>query len=252
MPLASKTVATAASFPSFPSTKDQKAATGFNGVFFGPPGGGKTTLITSMKLYKPDEKILLFDLDVGRESVLDRDIDFVSGIEWPEIRKLLDTALSLKDESPYKTYAFDSLSSLYYQHIFPAAEKKLGAGKDGRQYYFEAQKMLVQFVIDAKKLSEYGINTLFTGHEVEDNDGDVVNVRLGLPQKVRNEVLLIVNHVGYLTRKKGSEVRELHMSPPRRVSGPKIRVTESNRKNVPLVFEDPKMGDILEALKKVS
>lgn len=249
MPVAGKTVATAAEFPDFPSTKDQQAVTGFNGMFFSAPGVGKTTLIASIKDYLPEDRMLLFDFDIGRESILDRDIKFASGLEWPEIRGYLDLALTLKDESPYKTYGFDSVTALYYQHIFPAAEKKLGPGKDGRQYYFEAQKMLVKFMLDAKKLSEYGINTLFTGHEVEDSDGETTNIRLGLPPGVRNEVLLIVNHVGYLQRQKNSETRELHMSPPRRVKGPKIRVTETNRDKVPLVFTDPTMGKILDALK---
>lgn len=249
MPLAGKTVATG--FPAVRNVKDDGPTKGLNMVVFSPPGAGKTSLIATMKDYRPDEQILLFDLDVGRESIRDKDIDYVSGIDmdWPTIRGALDTALELKGDSPYRTYAWDSLSSLYYEHLFPYVEKK-HASKDPRQHYFEAQKLLTTFMRDAKMLSEYGINTLFSGHEKEEVNGEVVNVRLALPQGARNEVLLCVNHVGYLNRKKNTEIRELHMAPPRRVDGPKVRTTETNRKNVPLVYEDPTIGKLLEALTK--
>lgn len=264
--MAKKRVLTA--FPSFPSTKDDSSATGFNGVFFGPPGAGKTSLLASMKDYRPDEKILLFDFDIGRESVLDIDMDYalppayMAAVEagestrdisrkltWPEFRNYLDIALAMKDEGPYKTYGFDSLSSLYHETLFPFVEKKMGAGKDGRQYYYEAQKLLITAVRDTKTLSEYGINTIWTGHITEDTDGDITTVRLGLPKGIRNEILLAVNHVGYLDRKKNTEVRELHMAPPRKVQGPKLRQVKSG-KQAPLIYEDPTMGKLLEALKK--
>ncbi len=268
MPLANKTVVGAIGFPTFPNTKQDGYAQGFNGVIFGPPGGGKTSFIASIKDYRPDERVLLFDFDIGRESIVDMDVDYAlppgfleaqaagestEGISrkltWPETRAYLDTALALKDKGPYKTYAFDSLSALYGEILFPFVEKKMGSGKDGRQYYFEAQKLLIQFVRDAKSLSEYGINTIFTGHVKEEVDGEITNIRLGLPQGIRNEILLAVNHVGYLDRKKNSEIRELHMAPPRRVDGPKLRQTKSG-KQAPLVYEDPTMGKLLEALRK--
>jgi hypothetical protein len=271
MPLASKTVASPAEFPVFPNVRDETSEPGLNLMVFGPPGVGKTSLLSTIKDAQPDDKILLFDIDVGRESVLDVDIDYAlppayleavangaptEGISkkltWKEIRDYLDTALALKDSSPYRTYAFDSLSSIYYELLIPyvvGSETK----KVEWPHYFEAQRLLTKFLRDAKSLSEYGINTLFTGHVKEENDGDITNTRLALPQGIRNEVLLIVNHVGYLERKveKGTptETRVLHMAPPKRVDGPKIRQTRSG-KQAPLVYEDPSLGILLQAIKE--
>lgn len=265
MPVANKTVVAPASFPTFPKVKDLGSEVGFNGVIFGPPGVGKTTFISGFARFGP---MLLFDIDAGRESVLDVDNLFLADrpsvaearanqedvsvldkkFTWEELRAYLDTALALKGDSPYRTYGFDSLSSIYYELLFPMIEKKMGSGKDGRQYYFEAQKLLTKFVRDAKSLAEYGINTVFTGHVKEENDGEITNVRLALPQGVRNEILLGVNHVGYLARQKNSETRELHFAPPRRVDGPKLRQTRSG-KQAPLVLPNPEVGTLMENLK---
>lgn len=267
MPIAGKTVVSPAAFPTFASVKDEQSATGLNMVVFGPPGVGKTTFAASIKAARPDEGVLIFDIDVGRESVRDVDLHYAEppkllaaraagesteGIErklsWVELRDYLDTALALKGSSPYRTLIFDSLSSIYYELLIP---KVVGSEvkKVEWPHYAEAQRLLTKFVRDAKSLCEYGINTIFTGHVKEENDGDITNVRMALPQGVRNEILLVVNHVGYLDRKRNSETRELHMAPPRRVDGPKIRQTQSG-KQAPLTYEDPTMGKLLDALKK--
>lgn len=266
MALSSKTVVGPASFPDFPLVKDVQEEVGFNGVFFGPPGIGKTTLISSFARLGP---MLLFDIDAGRESVLDVDNLFladrpsiaearakgldVTGMDrkftWDELRAYLDIALSLKGNSPYRTYGFDSLSSIYYELLLP---KVVGSEtkKVEWPHYSEAQRVLTKFIRDAKSLCEYGINTVFTGHIKEENDGDITNVRLALPQGVRNEILLAVNHVGYLARAKNSEVRELHFTPPRRVDGPKLRQTRSG-KQAPLMLPDPDAVKLTASLKKV-
>ncbi len=267
MALPDKRVVTPAAFPQFNSVKEETAAPGLNMVVFGPPGVGKTTFAASIKLARPDEGVLIFDIDVGRESVRDLDLHYAeppkllaarasgadtAGIDkkltWQELRDYLDTALALKDTSPYKTLIFDSLSSIYYELLIP---KVVGSEvkKVEWPHYAEAQRLLTKFVRDAKSLCEYGINTIFTGHVKEENDGDITNVRMALPQGVRNEILLVVNHVGYLDRKRNSETRELHMAPPRRVDGPKIRQTQSG-KQAPLTYEDPSMGKLLDALTK--
>lgn len=266
MPAASKTVVTPATFPTFATAKDLAQQVGFNGVIFGPPGIGKTTFISGFARLGP---MLLFDIDAGRESVLDVDDlyiadrpsvaearakgDDVSGLDkkftWEELRAYLDTALALKGESPYKTYGFDSLSSIYYELLLP---KVVGSEtkKVEWPHYNEAQRILTKFIRDAKSLCEYGINTVFTGHVKEENDGEITNVRLALPQGVRNEILLAVNHVGYLQRAKNSETRELHFTPPRRVDGPKLRQTRSG-KQAPLQLTDPTASTLLENLRRV-
>lgn len=265
MPPRDKAVASPAAFPTFASVKELATQVGFNGVFFGPPGVGKTTFISGFTRLGP---MLLFDIDAGRESVVDVDDlfiadrpsiaearargDDVSGMDkkftWDELRAYLDTALALKGDSPYKTYGFDSLSSIYYELLLP---KVVGSEtkKVEWPHYNEAQRILTKFIRDAKSLCEYGINTVFTGHVKEENDGEVTNIRLALPQGVRNEILLAVNHVGYLTRAKNSEVRELHFTPPRRVDGPKLRQTRSGTQ-APLTLTDPTPSALLDNLRK--
>lgn len=264
MPRAETRVASPAAFPTFASVKELAKSVGFNGVFFGPPGIGKTTFISGFAKRGP---MLLFDIDAGRESVLDVDNLFIAErpsvaqareagqdvdnldkkFTWDELRAYLDTALALKGDSPYKTYGFDSLSSIYYELLLP---KVVGSEtkKVEWPHYNEAQRILTKFIRDAKSLCEYGINTVFTGHVKEENDGEVTNVRLALPQGVRNEILLAVNHVGYIQRAKNSETRELHFTPPRRVDGPKLRQTRSG-KQAPLVITDPSAETLLENLR---
>ncbi len=267
MAFADKKVVTPTGFPVFSSVKDENADTGVNMVVFGHPGVGKTTFAASIKSARPGDGVLIFDIDVGRESVRDLDLHYAEPpkllaaraagssteeierkLSWQELRDYLDTALALKGSSPYKTLIFDSLSSIYYELLIP---KVVGSEtkKVEWPHYAEAQRLMTKFVRDAKSLCEYGINTIFTGHVKEEKDDDITNIRLSLPQGVRNKILLAVNHVGYLTRAKNSEMRELHLSPPRRVEGPKLRQTQSGTQ-VPLLISDPTMGKLLDALKK--
>lgn len=267
MPL-EKRVARPAGFPKFANVRDDSGDLGVNMVVFGEPGVGKTTFAASIREAHPEKGVLIFDIDVGRESVSDLDIDYAEpaklldarekgesteGLEkkltWDELRGYLDTALAMKDNSPYKSYIFDSLSSIYYELVLP---KVVGSETKKVEWpqYFEAQRLMTKFIRDAKSLCEYGVNTIFTGHSTTEQDDDMTYVRLALPPKIRNEVLLCVNHVGYLTRsKKDRELRELHLAPPKRVEGPKLRRTQSSPE-IPLVMEDPKMGQLVEMLKK--
>ncbi len=267
MPLANKTVVSSAGFPSFRSVKSDAAATGVNMMVFAPPGVGKTTLLGDLGRIYPNQ-VLLFDIDIGRESIRDQEIHFAEppaylaaveageptdGISrqltWTELRGYLDTALALKDKSPYKVYAFDSLSSIYYELLFPYVENKFPNVREPRQLYFEAQKTLVKFIRDAKSLSEYDIHTFFTGHVKEETDGEITHKRLSLPQGIRNEILLTVNHVGYLDRVKNTETRHLSFTPPRRVEGPKLRQPRSG-KQVPLEMDNPTLDKVINMLKE--
>lgn len=247
MALANRTVVGGVSFDAARHVRDDTVK-GLNMVIFGPPGIGKTTLAASIKEAQPDGKIMLFDTDLGRESVEDLDVEYILPTSWDELRAYLDLAISLRDDSPFKTYIFDSLSSIYYEHLVP----KVAGGELKRfelQHYLEAQRILAKFVRDAKSLREYGINTIFTGHEREDDDDGTINIRLSLPQGIRNEILLCVNHVAYLTRGKDNKTRELWFEPPtKRHSGQKVRQTRSTG-TVPTVLPEPTMKKFLDALR---
>ncbi len=93
-------------------TEDSKKM-GFNGVFFGQPGVGKTTFAMSVQGTQYGGNVLLHDADEGRESVLDIESDYYVPSDWKELRSNLDTALALKDDTPYQTHLFDSLSSIW-------------------------------------------------------------------------------------------------------------------------------------------
>lgn len=230
---------------------DSGKALGFNGVFFGAPGVGKTTLALTAQGTKHGGNVLLHDADQGRESVLDvAGAEFYVPSSWKELRENLDTALALKGDSPFKTHVFDSLSSMYHEHLMPMIEAKSSV-RDGRALYGEAQKEMTKFVRDARSLCEYGINTIFIGHQKEDKiDENTTAIRLSLPPGLRNDILLIVNHVGYLARARRSEDRELHMKPPNtKVEGPKLRQPRTGEQ-VPLVIENPNMGNILTMLRE--
>ena len=223
---------------------------GFNGVFFGQPGVGKTTFSLSAQGTTYGGNALLHDADEGRESVLDVEADYYIPRTWRELRENLDTALALKDDTPYQTHVFDSLSSIWtllMEHM-----EKTNGNKDGRAVYYAAQKELVKFARDAKSLCEYGINTIFVGHVVEDkpSEDEPALIRLALPPKTRNEILLVVNHVGYLDRVKRSEDRVLYLKPPNtKTEGPKFRQTKS-AEQIPLEITNPNLGNILTQLRE--
>lgn len=249
-------VISTAGFPQFKKLTEDEGALGVNMVVFGPPGVGKTTFALTAQDHPAAREVLLIDADKGRESVLDRDVAYTVPESWDEARGLLDTALSLKGESPYKTLVFDSISSLYAELLF----RKITKSDDGKlslPQYDEAGRVFMKFMRDAKSLCEYGINTIFIGHveEERENIGSaaepsyVTNVKLSLTNKLRDKVLLSVNHVGYLEYQAKGDKRVLHFRPPRRVSGPKFRQTLSGEQ-MPLQLENPSMADIFNHVRK--
>lgn len=245
-----KIVAGSAKSSKYTRMKDTTSVVGFNGLIFGKPGVGKTTFCTSLQGSKYGKNVLLHDVDTGRESVLGvSDASWYSPSTWQELRSELDHFIATKDNPEFHTHVFDSLSSIYYDLLMP----KVTGGKPPEwSHYRVAGDLLSKFVRDAKSLADYGINTIFTGHVLEDKDGDNVTVRLGLPPSIRNEVLLWVNHIGYLTRvrdRQDPEAREIHFAPQRNVEGMKIR-QDKNNPSVPAVIRNPSMSDILNSLQE--
>lgn len=231
---------------------DSAGDKGFNGTIFGPPGIGKTTLALTLQGSQYGGNVLLHDMDKGRESVLDVEgAEYYVPEDWKEVRGNLDTALALKKDTPFQTHIFDSVT-LLWDLCFKHAEKSNPNARDPRQVYFAAQKDFLKFADDSVTLTEFGINTVFLGHVVEDkpSEDEPPIIRLDLPPKTRGQFLLRVNHVGYLDRVKRSEDRVLYLKPPNaRTEGPKIRQTRSGEQ-LPLEINNPHLGDILTQLRE--
>jgi hypothetical protein len=229
-------VVSSSGFPTFKKLTDDNAALGVNIVIFGPPGVGKTTLSVGAQ---DAGQTVLVDADHGRRSVLDAvDVEFFVPENWHDLRKLVDSALAAGEDSPYKTWVFDSLSAIYYKLLIPHITKSETAQITQPQYG-EAQRLLSKFVSDTVKLCEYGVNTIFVGHVKEETDGEIVNIRLGLPQGIRNDIIQQVTHVAYYTRdRRDPSKRVLYFEPPKRVDGPKQQAHKGIRLDGEIVNPD--------------
>jgi hypothetical protein len=241
--------------PEFKRASDFAGRKGLNMVLFGPPGVGKTTLACSAQDSEYGSDVLLFDIEGGVESVTDRtdvavwpNLEDLPNLTWSEFRKIVDQVIAAGKDSPYKTLVFDSLSAIYYDLIIP---KVVGNREKQPQQnqWGECNRILVKFISDVMVLNSYGINTIFIGHVKEEQDGDVINIRLAGTPQGRDEVLRVVGNVGHLGWDRRMENRVLTFKAQRRIEGPKFRqpVTGSQ---MPLELNNPKMHDILQYVRK--
>lgn len=246
--------------PTFKKASDFAGTQGLDLVLFGPPGVGKTTLVSTAQDSESGKELLLFDIDGGLRSIEDRDDVAV----WPDreelpeptfadLRKIVDQVIAAKNKSPYKTLAFDSISSIYYDLILP----KVVGSRDKQpriQDWGEANRILIKLIMDLKTLNAYGINTIFIGHVKEekeqiDEDTTIVNIRLAGSPQGRDEILRTVNNVGYYAWDRGFKKRVLKFRAERKVDAPKFRQPQSGPQ-MPLELTEPTMDDILKYARR--
>lgn len=182
--------------------KDLKGALGINMVIFGHGGAGKTTLACTAQDSENGRDVLLIDVDRGVESVSDRDdVDVLQPSNWTELNAILQWIKKQGDDvKGYRTIVFDSLTSMYDLILKNILKSSPTPDMPSQPEYGKANMALQQVVQEMRALGDKGINTIFIAHAKEEQDqgSQMVLIRLALTPGVTNNIMRVVDHVGFL------------------------------------------------------
>lgn len=248
--------------PTFKKAGDFAGVTGMDAVIFGPPGVGKTTFLATAQDSEFGKDLLWFDFDSSVVTLEDRnDIAIWPDREenpnptWQDVRKITDQLIAAGSDSPYKTYGFDSITSLFYDYILP----KVVGNRETQPHqgqWGEANRILIKWMMDLMTLNAKGINTIFLGHVTEEKEvldeqtgSYVIHCRLAGTPKGRDEILRTVGTVGYYDWDRRFQNRELRFKPDKKVDAPKFRQPQSGPQ-VPDKLVNPTMGDLFKYARR--
>lgn len=230
---------------------------GLNGLFFGPPGCGKTTLITTIRKSTLGGPLLVVNFDEEVRSISDLDDVMV----WPGEKQngkvgSWEKASAFigkleRGSHPFKSIAFDTLNGAY-DFALKKVRSSGNPNRDGRQIYGEANDMVLDLVSTWAMISrEQGINVMFTAHsrEVQDGENGPIYVRPDITPGALRGIYQKVSTIGYLEPAKANRPSKLIMRNTARIvaknhqpqSGPQI----------PNEIRKPDLSKIVDHLRHV-
>jgi len=183
---------------------------GLNIALYGPPGVGKTRLISTAQDYEKSANLLIIDVEGGTRTIKNRtDISVTKPKTWKELQALYNWLLT-EGKDKYKTVAIDTMThaqTLCLDYVLGKKEKP--EFQDFGRVGILMSKMIQGFVSLSK---EDGINIIFSCHVRTDKDsqGTVYNVSPDCYPKVGKALMSQVDTIGYYTKKrKGSNVNRV-------------------------------------------
>jgi len=155
-----------------------------NAIIYGPPGIGKTTLLST------SPKPLIIDFEGGTLSISNKDIDVVRARSYSDLVE----AVQIAKKNDYKTICIDSLTrycEILIQEIVKEDNKEMAQIQHWGKLGDKIKKMCWQ-------LQESDINTIFTCLESETEEEGFLIKRPLLSGKMAQIIPGIMDVVGYM------------------------------------------------------